>query len=419
MEPSKSTDTTTNRTFGTLRKKDVLVMVIMLGLVAYSISSTFFTSRGRFEGSIMGNNSVKIESIEGKRREAKPGQANRHDVFYCPVPNESVDATFPIGMPQNLSLGKFWNQTGAPFITTDIWFDLVDNRRTFFLRPRERGFPPMEQLRDWIRSRPHPITLIMNNNQDDSWPADVDNKDYELILNETNLHAVYALNARELVHYPKLKPLPIGNKWQYRSAQLFGESKTKMKDIYSSVSTSAKETQKLFENKNRTSTVWVRPMSDSNSRTQKYSRDTPALKLARDEICSVLNTTSPETVVCATKKIDQAEYFDELRKHRFLVSPAGNGLDSHSTWEALLVGCIPIVPRSPLDPLFEDLPVWLVGSWEEVTDEAVLRIEQELKGKEFKWEKMFASGWDTELHKGLCTISPDSNIRQQFADGAT
>jgi hypothetical protein len=64
-----------------------------------------------------------------------------------------------------------------------------------------------------------------------------------------------------------------------------------------------------------------------------------------------------------------------------------------------------------LDPLFEDLPVWLVTSWEEVTDEAVLRVEQELKGKEYKWEKVFASGWHAEIHKGLCMISPDDKTK--------
>jgi hypothetical protein len=323
------------------------------------------------------------------------------------VPDESVDATFPIGMPQNLTVGDFSNETGAPFITQDFWMNLVDNRRTFFVRPFEHGFPPMEQLRDWIRSRPHPITLVMNNQQDKSWPADLNNKDYELILNETNLHAVYALNARKLDNYPKLKPLPLGFKWQFRSTRMFGEKKKWLVDIYSNVSASAVETKKLFANENRTSTVWVRPMRDSNRRTRKYLKDTPALAMPRNQICSVLNWTSPETDVCATEKIAQTEYFDELRKHRFVVSPAGHGLDTHSTWEALLARCIPIVPRSPLDSMFEDLPVWLVGSWEEVTDEAVLRVEQELKGKEYKWEKFFASGWPSEIHKGLCMISPD------------
>merc|ERR1712125_61450 len=95
--------------------------------------------------------------------------------------------------------------------------------------------------------------------------------------------------------------------------------------------------------------------------------------------------------VRASVKLGQAEYFLELRKHRFVTSPAGAGLDTHATWEALLSGCIPIVPKSPLDRMFEDLPVWLVESWEEVTDEAVKKKIEEFTApeKEYNWEKLF------------------------------
>ena len=78
----------------------------------------------------------------------------------------------------------------------------------------------------------------------------------------------------------------------------------------------------------------------------------------------------------------------ELRKNRFVVSPPGNGLDSHSTWEALLVGCIPIVASSALDPVYEDLPVWKVNDWRDVTDDAVKKMEEELLGKAFSTPKI-------------------------------
>jgi len=326
---------------------------------------------------------------------------------YCPEPEESVDASFSIGMPQNLTFGKFRDQTGAPFITQDFWTDLVDNRRTFFLRPHEPGFPGMEVLRDWIRSRPHPITLVMNNQVAKSWPNDLNDKDYELILNETNLYAVYTGNARRLENYPKLKPLPVGFKWSFRYTELFAEQKNWLVDIYANVSSSIDETKKLFANENRTSTVWLRPMTNSNKHTQNYERITPSLQMHRSSIASVLKETAPVTGVVADGMMAQWKYFEGLKKHRFMLSPAGNALDSHSTWEALLAGCIPIVPRSPLDPLFEGLPVWLVDSWEEVTDEAILRMEIKLKGKEYNWEKLFASWWSKEIQKGLCMISPE------------
>ena len=51
----------------------------------------------------------------------------------------------------------------------------------------------------------------------------------------------------------------------------------------------------------------------------------------------------------------------------FEVSPQGNGLDCHRTWEALLLQTIPIVRTSSLDPLYEGLPVAIVQSWEDIT----------------------------------------------------
>jgi hypothetical protein len=58
----------------------------------------------------------------------------------------------------------------------------------------------------------------------------------------------------------------------------------------------------------------------------------------------------------------------------FTLSPAGAGLDCHRTWEALLLGSIPVVLRSPLDELFTRLPVVIVDDWSEVTP-ARLRSE--------------------------------------------
>jgi hypothetical protein len=50
----------------------------------------------------------------------------------------------------------------------------------------------------------------------------------------------------------------------------------------------------------------------------------------------------------------------------FVLSPAGGGLDCHRTWEALALGCIPIVKRSALSDLFQHLPVLIVNDWDDI-----------------------------------------------------
>ena len=63
------------------------------------------------------------------------------------------------------------------------------------------------------------------------------------------------------------------------------------------------------------------------------------------------------------------ELWREKTRYAFVVSPHGNGLDCHRTWESLVLGNIPIVKRSSIDPLYEGLPVVIVDDWREITPE--------------------------------------------------
>jgi hypothetical protein len=56
-------------------------------------------------------------------------------------------------------------------------------------------------------------------------------------------------------------------------------------------------------------------------------------------------------------------------EYAFSISPHGNGIDCHRTWEDLILGCIVIVKTSVLDVLYKDLPVVIVKDWDEITQE--------------------------------------------------
>lgn len=53
----------------------------------------------------------------------------------------------------------------------------------------------------------------------------------------------------------------------------------------------------------------------------------------------------------------------------FEASPRGNSIDCHRTWEALILGTIPIVASTQMDPIYDGLPVAIVEDWSEVTQE--------------------------------------------------
>lgn len=74
-----------------------------------------------------------------------------------------------------------------------------------------------------------------------------------------------------------------------------------------------------------------------------------------------------------TSKVRRIELWREKTRYAFVVSPHGNGLDCHRTWESLVLGNIVIVKRSSLDPLYEGLPVVIVDDWREIEHENLRR----------------------------------------------
>lgn len=66
-----------------------------------------------------------------------------------------------------------------------------------------------------------------------------------------------------------------------------------------------------------------------------------------------------------------SDYHQELLRSRYVLSPPGNGLDCHRTWEAIYLGCIPIVKREfwPFSHL--KLPALVLDDWSDIS-----RIEE-------------------------------------------
>ena len=100
------------------------------------------------------------------------------------------------------------------------------------------------------------------------------------------------------------------------------------------------------------------------------------------------------------KNNDIENYLIDVSKCKFVLSPRGHGLDCFRTWEALLMGSFPIVGTSPLDPLFEQLPVVVVNDWKEVTSEFLDAKYQELSSSEkhYNFEKLYMPYWLDQMN---------------------
>lgn len=87
-------------------------------------------------------------------------------------------------------------------------------------------------------------------------------------------------------------------------------------------------------------------------------------------------------------------------KYAFVLSPAGGGYDCHRTWEALLLGCIPIVKRFniPLEEIYDDLPVLIVDKWSDINEDLLIKTIDNFKNRTFKTEKLTLKYWKDKIY---------------------
>lgn len=99
--------------------------------------------------------------------------------------------------------------------------------------------------------------------------------------------------------------------------------------------------------------------------------DVQGKKPERARVMKMLKRASFTYVV--QRRIPFLEYLEEMAKFKFTLSPPGYAPDCYRTWEALLVGSIPIVKSSSMDSMFKDLPVLIVNDWTEITEDLLNR----------------------------------------------
>lgn len=89
------------------------------------------------------------------------------------------------------------------------------------------------------------------------------------------------------------------------------------------------------------------------------------------------------------------QYLQEMARHRSVISPIGNGLDCHRTWEALYLGVIPLVRGSPAMSAFARL--FLIAVFDRLTtltrrgvEHQIAKIFDEASGD---WQERLRFSW--------------------------
>lgn len=95
--------------------------------------------------------------------------------------------------------------------------------------------------------------------------------------------------------------------------------------------------------------------------------------------------------------VPRTKNWNIMSKYTFILSPFGNGMDCHRTWEALCLGCIPIICAPNFKKLFDDLPVLIVDDWSQINEDLLNTTIINFKSKQFNYDKLTLSYWINEM----------------------
>ena len=113
------------------------------------------------------------------------------------------------------------------------------------------------------------------------------------------------------------------------------------------------------------------------------TRKTIAKKIKKSGLADFLN-----------KRITRRDYWRLKGEYAFSVCPPGNGLDTLRAWEDLILGCIVIVKTSPMDRLFQGLPVVIINDWSEIN-----------KKNFSKWLALYGDAFENPAYREKLTLA--------------
>ena len=92
-----------------------------------------------------------------------------------------------------------------------------------------------------------------------------------------------------------------------------------------------------------------------------------------------------------------AQYLNNVDRHKFVISPEGNGMDVHRTWECLHLRTIPIEKRNINNQFYTDLPICFVYEWEEITEDFLNSEYDRITKQDWNMDKITFAYWENKI----------------------
>lgn len=202
---------------------------------------------------------------------------------------------------------------------------------------------------------PVPIILITADG-DRAMPQTHDiNKTVHKLLSSNMLIKWYTQNYDKSVIHPKLAHLPIG--FDLHTPQWLVNNSISAKINFMVAQRRAAPTNERIANK---------ILSDTQN------------SISHPERLQLYNLLrSNKNIDFVRNRASFMQITDIYNKYNFVLSPRGNGLDCHRTWELFLAGVIVITKTSSLDEMYtkHNLPVVILQDWNELNE----NLEDKLK----------------------------------------
>lgn len=218
----------------------------------------------------------------------------------------------------------------------------------------------IDYLFSYIRNTKHSYIIITHHSD---YPID----EYRFSLKPTNVKKWFAINST--INDNSIVSIPLGIKTH---KGIFLEEKYKTKWFINNL-----DEIKNNEKENIIYCNW--------NNTNNY-RNLIIEKLNKNNINYKLENNIPFDI-----------YIQNMSKCKYVISPPGNGIDCHRTWEALYVGCIPIVIKNKIYEEWNELPILQVNDYEDLTNELL----EEFSKKTFNYEKLYMSYWRNKIKNSL------------------
>lgn len=107
------------------------------------------------------------------------------------------------------------------------------------------------------------------------------------------------------------------------------------------------------------------------------------------------------------RRIRPRDFRRRLLTSKFVLSPPGAGPDCHRTWEALLLGAVPVVLRSSLaKSLYQDSAVYAVDNWQDFLNKDPHELDSIWNKKvSLGAERAYFSPWFGKINSARSTLS--------------